>query len=312
MPAFRLTLSFVLALLLAAPARAEPPPPPGKLVAVEGRRMHLNCTGRGPGPTVILEAGSGAPSLLWRPVQDRISVFAKVCSYDRAGIGWSEPAPGERGFDTRARELRLLLRRAGVRGPYLLVAHSQGGFVARRFAAAHPREVVGVVLVESLEEGWVFTPAGMTYVQSTASMMETLAKRREAVPAAPRPAAPPTPGLPPEQASTLAALATPAYFRAVAAEVRALQAVPEGMRRPGGFGRLGAIPLTIVRRGKVETGMNAPLEPGWREAQARLADLSGRSTTIVGEQSGHMVILDQPDLVAQVVREMTAQVSRGR
>jgi len=90
--------------------------PPGKLVDIGGRRLHLNCTGSG-APTVVLEAGAGEYSLLMVPLQTRIAAFTHVCSYDRPGLAWSDPAPPGRSFDQRATDLDLLLTRAGVSGP---------------------------------------------------------------------------------------------------------------------------------------------------------------------------------------------------
>src|SRR5215207_3210379 len=108
-----------------APARAQdsaaspPLPPPGRLVDVGGWRLHLNCTGdaRPSQPTVILEAGLGDFSVEWALVQPRVATFARVCSYDRAGDGWSEIGPHPRTFRQIVYELHALLDRAGERPP---------------------------------------------------------------------------------------------------------------------------------------------------------------------------------------------------
>jgi pimeloyl-ACP methyl ester carboxylesterase len=126
-------------------------PPIGKLVQVDGRRMQIYCTGQAaPGaPTVVLEAGTGDNLYTWYPIQPGISRLARTCSYDRAGYGWSDPAPGRRTVDVIAGELHSLLQVAGIEGPYLLVGHSFGGMVVRYYAARYPEEVVGLVLVDS-------------------------------------------------------------------------------------------------------------------------------------------------------------------
>ncbi|MBI3472280.1 MAG: alpha/beta hydrolase [Candidatus Solibacter usitatus] len=126
-------------------------PPPGRIV--EG--MHLRVEGAGD-PTVVLEAGIAATSLSWSRVQPEVAKFARVLSYDRAGLGWSGPASGPRTVDRLVAELRQLLAGAGLPGPYVLVGHSFGGLVARAFAARYPDEVAGLVLVDPVHprEWW--------------------------------------------------------------------------------------------------------------------------------------------------------------
>ena len=101
-------------------------PPPGQLYDVGDNKLHLYCTGEG-SPTVILEAGAGSPSLAWFLVQEKVAEFTRVCSYDRAGFGWSEPASGLLSTHQVAANLHGLLEAAGVPGPYVLVGHSAGG-----------------------------------------------------------------------------------------------------------------------------------------------------------------------------------------
>jgi pimeloyl-ACP methyl ester carboxylesterase len=130
----------------------QPPfPPPGKLIDVGGWRLHLNCAGEAllSQPTVILEAGSGDFSLEWSLVQPGVAKFARVCSYDRAGDGWSELGPHPRTMHQIVYELRTLLDKAGVKAPLVLVGHSYGGWLVRLYAATYPTEIAGMVLVEA-------------------------------------------------------------------------------------------------------------------------------------------------------------------
>ena len=101
-------------------------PPPGKLVDIGGYQLHINCTGKG-SPTVILEAGLGGDSRSWHEVQPEIAEFAQVCSYDRAGLGWSDPGPKPRTSQQIVKELHRLLAKADIQSPYVLVGHSFGG-----------------------------------------------------------------------------------------------------------------------------------------------------------------------------------------
>ncbi len=106
---------------------------PGKIYRVNGHDMHLYCTGEG-SPTIVLEAGGGNGFLKWAKVQTGLSKTTQVCSYDRAGFGWSTPGPDPRDADTIASELHALLQQAGVRGPLVLMGHSMGGIYIRAYA----------------------------------------------------------------------------------------------------------------------------------------------------------------------------------
>lgn len=126
-------------------------PEDGRLVDVGGYRLKLNCTGVGK-PTVILEAGWGDVSIEWRAVQPQIAKFARVCSYDRAGYGGSDPGPMPRTSLEIAKELQALLKNAGETPPYVLVGHSFGGYNVRVFNGLCPGEVAGIVLVDATQE----------------------------------------------------------------------------------------------------------------------------------------------------------------
>ena len=125
-------------------------PAPGEMVAVAGHDMQLYCTGEGrEGPTVVMDAGLGGGLLDWQTVQPKVAKFARVCSYDRSGIGWSESGPNPRTSPHIVEELHALLKNGGVEGPYVLVGHSFGGANAQLYAAEYPEEVAGMVLVDS-------------------------------------------------------------------------------------------------------------------------------------------------------------------
>ena len=112
---------------------------PGQLVDVGGYKMHIDCTGQG-SPTVILESGLGDTYISWHKVQPQIAQFARVCSYDRAGLGYSDSSPRPRTSRIFAEELHTLLHNAGISGPpYILVGHSMGGFDVRLYASLYRR-----------------------------------------------------------------------------------------------------------------------------------------------------------------------------
>jgi pimeloyl-ACP methyl ester carboxylesterase len=133
-------------------------PPPGELVTINdyGARLHLHTQGRHhrddnpDAPVVLLDAGSPGFSAQWGWIQPAIAEFATVVSYDRPGLGWSDPTPdeGPNNPGDTADRLHAALRELGLPGPYLLVGHSFGGLTSRVFAAAYPDEISGIVLVD--------------------------------------------------------------------------------------------------------------------------------------------------------------------
>ena len=122
-------------------------PPRGEVLLVSGHRMHIDCTGSG-SPTIVLDAGLGADSLTWGAVQPVLSKTTRVCSYDRAGFGWSDPLPAPRDADHIAGELHELLLEARVADPIVLMGHSITGIYMRDYATRYPAEVAGIVFVD--------------------------------------------------------------------------------------------------------------------------------------------------------------------
>ena len=131
-------------------------PVPGAMYSIGGYQMHIVCTGSG-SPTVILEAAASASWMAWRNVQPALSKKTRVCSYDRAGHGWSDVRPGPRDADHIATELHDLLDSAGVQRPLLLVGHSAGGLYVREFARRYPAEVAGMALLDASSPGMLST-----------------------------------------------------------------------------------------------------------------------------------------------------------
>jgi len=122
-------------------------PLPGKLVDVGGYKLHIYCLGAS-SPTVVTENGLGGSSPDWSLVQPAVSQTTRICSYDRAGAGWSEAGPGPRTSQQIAKELHTLLANEGLSGPYVLVGHSVGGMHAQVYAGQYAEEVAGLVLVD--------------------------------------------------------------------------------------------------------------------------------------------------------------------
>lgn len=130
-------------------------PPPGRLVDVGGHRLHIHAMGGG-APTVVMDSGLPGTVLSWGEVQPAVARFTRVASYDRAGLGWSEPGPEPRTAQRIAEELHTLLANAGLAPPYVLVGHSFGGLTTRLFAGLYPDEVDGLILIDpAYPEDWL-------------------------------------------------------------------------------------------------------------------------------------------------------------
>jgi pimeloyl-ACP methyl ester carboxylesterase len=289
----------------AAAADARAYPPPGELVAVGGHRLHLYRQGAGqPGPTVVLEYGLGGVTPVWGWVQPAVAQFAPVVSYDRAGLGWSDPDDEPLDAPNVSRRLHTLLRAAGVEGPYVLVGHSLGGLLARAYADRYPEEVAGVVLVDSSH------PEQAERLPALAVGMQVSRLLYELLPLAARVgliriaglAEDSAAGLPPRHRAEAAAfLASVRHLEATRDEARAMPTIAAQVSRTGS---LGDRPLTVLTAG-------AGAVEGWAELQAELAALSSRGTqrTIAG--AAHLGLLthrEHAEVVAAAIHEVVEAV----
>jgi pimeloyl-ACP methyl ester carboxylesterase len=315
-------LSWLLSILIALPAapqNSEQPKstcnPPGRLVDVGGFRLHLFCTGSpSSSPTVVLLHGLGDSSLDWGLVQLEIARFARVCSYDRAGAGWSDPGPSPRGPLTVAKESHSLLLDAKVTGPYVLVAHSWGGLIARVYAAEYPREVAGMVLVDPTHEDAYFEINGPVVVPRLVSDTEwARIKPKGQAPHGAKSVTqlhPPFDRLPLEaQALRECLMSLPLSesqieggdvkeMRQDLADVYALT------RTKNGKYIIGDIPLIVLTR-SIE-GAQGPLGPKLKyneQMEDDLAHASPLGKHVVASTSDHHIQLTDPDLVIASIRE---------
>lgn len=146
------SLALAVSTLAAVQQKKPADPPPGRLVEVSGRSLHIRCVGDSArGPTVILEAGAGDYSNRWTAVQDLLAPRIRSCAYDRAGFGWSSGSQNQ-SMSQDNDDLRALLAATNLTGPYVLVGHSMGALLVRRYANHYPDAVVGMVLVGPTHE----------------------------------------------------------------------------------------------------------------------------------------------------------------
>jgi pimeloyl-ACP methyl ester carboxylesterase len=151
----------LLAALVAVPAHGQAGDyaAPGRLIDVSGRKLHIHCTGSG-SPTVLLMVGGGGHAIDWTLVQPQVAESTRVCSYDRAGLGWSDPGPEHETIEQTVSDLHALLRAAGEKGPYVLVGASIGGVYNRAFQRAHPNNVAALVFTNSAGRVGLITKSG--------------------------------------------------------------------------------------------------------------------------------------------------------
>ena len=292
-------------------------PAPGQLVDVGGYKLHINCTGQG-NPTVILEAGQGDYSLIWAYVQPEIAKNNRVCTYDRAGYGWSEPSPYPRTANAEMEELHTLLVNANIQGPYVLVGHSLGGMLVRVYAHNFPDDVIGMVLVDSYhEERPVRNPELTTLNRDAAEQFRLFAFLSSTGIMALAPQSIPNRGLPDvAYAQYQAITATTGYFETFIDEIFAL---PESAAevRAMRITSLEHMPLIVISPGhwdevaSLTDTENQQLWKAFQVQQSELVALSSDSIQIIAEQSGHDVQIDQPDVVIDAIREIVMRVFAG-
>lgn len=279
-------------------------PPPGQMVDVGGHRLHIHCMGTG-SPTVVIDAGWGGWSASWSSwVQPDAAKTTQVCTYDRAGMGWSEPGPLPRTAEHFAQELRTLLDRAGTAGPYVLVGHSMGGLTMRTFAHAYPTFVAGVVLVDSMSPSQAkpADPAPPPLAAAPASKLSILTLPARIGLLRLVSGSPESSGVSPAVASAYAAFSvTP---RSVQTALDEGMGMSESFARTGAITSLGAVPLIVLSRG-------LDREADWDRWQTELLDLSSESEQLIADKSGHNIEIDQPEAAVDAIVRMVGRVRGG-
>src|SRR6185295_14570662 len=268
-------------------------PPPGRLVDIGGFRLHLWCAGDG-APAVILDNGLGGSSPGWGFVQPDVARFTRVCSYDRAGMGYSDSGPSPRTARRIANELAELLERSGIAGPVVLVGESIAGFDVRIFASDHSEHAAGLVLVDASHEDDAHEVPGMARfvpLLSTIGVFRLLGVSF---------------GQPIESlAPSVRQFARATMFRASGYQAAAdeISHIRESVSEVRNSRRKLTIPVLVV------TGARGADE-NWRRLQQDLASLSERGCLITAQQSGHVVAIDEPAIIVDAIRTLV-ETARG-
>ncbi len=266
--------------------------PPGQLVNIGGRRLHLRCVGSGT-PTVVLESGLGETGAYWQGIARGIARDTRVCAYDRAGRGWSEPAAGPHDGIAVAEDLHTLLVRGGVSAPVVLVGHSTGAAYVRIFNGRYPEQVAGVVLLDGQPadafERLPDFPAFYRGFRRVSTILPLLARVGGGRLFFDRDSGNPT---------------------AAASSLRdELEALPATLRQAGASPGFGDRPLVVVTASQ-------DAQPGWLPLQEALAELSTNSVHRVVPYTHASLVTDEAasqtsiDAIGDVVRAVRRGAGR--
>lgn len=290
-------------------------PAPGRLIDVGGRRLHLHVMGAG-NPTVLLEATGFGCSVDYLSIQSEIARTTRACSYDRAGMGWSDPCDAPRSVQALVEDLRTLLRCAEIGPPYVLVGGSAGGLIVEFFARTYPEEVVGLVLIDALDgEVLARLPRASAHVMKMVSLGQICARLGVLHLLDPFSLK----KLPLDDEGIIRSVLTyrAAAWDAARCFLKTLEKSEADLRaapplRPD-------LPLRVLTHSLVgdllgprpDLGLLREIEPIWQAQQASLARRSSRGAQIIAEKSGHRITAQRPDLVLQAIQEVIEAAGSG-
>lgn len=292
----------------------------GKSVGVGGYDLNIDCTGKG-SPTVVLVSGLGVPASGWRLVQPGIASLTRVCSYDRAGYGWSDPGPMPRTLSQLAKELHALLENAGEKPPYILVAHSFGKGSVLVYNKLYPDEVAGMVLVEG-GPNKLKLPAGIlapakadlrrrkrdrTYASVLYFFGISRFLARKDIEGA---------GGPTDDQEWSYHAIQPKFIQATTSEAEE-QFAGDSEAELADAPTLGDKPLVVLIAGKGMWGLPltsqdwVDLRKSWVDGQTQLAQqLSSQGTWRIVADSTHDIPDERPDAIVDAVREVYSDTAR--
>jgi pimeloyl-ACP methyl ester carboxylesterase len=284
-------------------------PMTGRRFDVGGYKMHMDCSGQG-SPTVVLDSGLGDTSLSWRKVQPQIAKFARVCSYDRAGLGYSDSSSHPRSSRVIAQELHALLQAARIAPSYVLVGHSMGGYDVRLYASLYHNEVAGMVLVDAShpDQENRFPPAVKNMEGSWTREAEFLAYTMPL-------GIPRLLGLCEDDPAQRAAECN---YHSAREGVAELKAFPESAAQTAVAGALGDLPLAVLSHdpdkpsADLPPDLAKPTNDAWEKMQEELAHLSTRGTQTIAKDSAHYIQIDRPDVVIEAVRGIVNQARQAQ
>jgi len=280
---------------------------PGKIYDVDGYNMHLYCTGEG-SPTLILDAGLGDSWQAWIPVQSGLSKITRTCSYDRAGLGFSDGRPGLRDSENISRQLHGLLQHAGITEPIILAGHSMSGMHIRKYAQNYPQDVVGLVFVDAStpHQEQIFNDPSLfrRFTEEARYRLwvwEGLIGIHRLMGNCTWVHQPGDEAYDPYLAWLNADTCTPSHLIFGGRE---FDAIPANGDETQGAGPYAGLPILVISRDS--EGPKA--DPVWNGMQEDLKRLSSASHRVIAEKSGHMIMNDRPGLIVRLIGEFVQQV----
>ena len=284
---------------------------PGQLVDVGNYKRHIYCAGQGT-PAVILDSGLGDIFASWREVQPKIAKFTRVCSYDRAGLGYSDPSGRSRTSKDIAEELHMLLHKASIPTPIVLVGHSAGGHNVRVYASLYPDEVAGMVLVDSSHPDQDRLLPAALKTRDARMLREVELEEismRFGIPRLCR------------FCDRFDYCHNDGVDRAAECNVHTVhegiaewEAFPESAAQAAASGSLRDMPLIVLSHDPEKTDPDLPpdvdklLRGAFENMQQELAQLSSKGVRIIAKDSGHYIQLERPEVVVEAVGSVVAQV----
>jgi pimeloyl-ACP methyl ester carboxylesterase len=285
--------------------------PPGQTFLVDGHAMRIECSGSG-SPAIVLDAGLGDDGLIWGRVQPALAKTTRVCSYDRAGFGWSDALPPPRDADHIATELHGLLAEAHVTGPVVLMGHSIAGIYLRDYASRYPENVVGLIFVDGSTPLQNRHPAFKAHPNpEPPSWLKVLLKKAAFAAGIPRllgECSRRLPGFDPHAAKLQAEDQCHDRSAAVAAELESFDRSGEETVHTGPYG---ALPILILSQDPARTAAQGePMDVvmAWNQMQENLKQLSTRSRRIIAKGSSHYIQGNRPDLIEREVPKFIEQI----
>jgi pimeloyl-ACP methyl ester carboxylesterase len=285
--------------------------PPGQMYVVNGHKMRIDCTGRG-SPTIVLDAGLGNDGLIWGGVQPVLAKSTRVCSYDRAGFGWSDALPPPRDADHIAVELHGLLAAAHTPGPIVLMGHSISGIYIRDYATRYPAEVAGLIFVDGSTPLQNRNPAfGTEFAKKPLDRIRALYSRALFSLGIPRLSGACSrnfPGFDVSAANLQAEDLCHMQWGTIAAEQDNFDRSGEETVHTGPYG---ALPILIFSQDTAKAaseGEPAKLGTAWNQMQEDLKRLSTRSRRIIARGSTHYIQLDRAELIERQVPLFVEQI----
>ena len=285
--------------------------PPGETHVVDGHRMRIDCTGSG-SPTIVMDAGLGNDGLIWGGVQPALAKTTRVCSYDRAGFGWSDALPPPRDADHIATELHGLLTAARINGPVVLMGHSIAGVYIRAYATRYPADVTGLIFVDGSTPLQNRSPAFRAYdAGGSIRRLRMLVNQAAFALGVPRlfgECSQSFPGFDAAAARLQAEDLCHKQFGASAAEMASFDRSGEETMHTGPYG---ALPILIFSQDPVKAaadGEPADVAQAWNQMQENLKKLSTRSRRIVAKNSPHYIQLERAELIEREVPLFIQQI----